>query len=393
MNAVHPVAPEEVMAYLDGEMPAAQARDIKAHLAGCDACRELVSELRQGSAHMREWQIEEPPTSLAAPPSRRRTALELPTGAGWALRAWTRMTRRPVLAAATAVVLLASIPLLRSSPKPVIVASSRELPETIVDSRQQIAAQGFAGPNPNAAPMRAATQAGPAGRAQTADRLRIIRTATLRLVAGRFDRIRPAIDRILQNAGGFAGTLTASEPPAGPRSISGTLRIPNSRLDAALTELRQLGRVIEESQNAEDVTAAVADLEVRLSNGRVTEQRLNDVLRNRTGGVADVLEVEREIARVRTEIEQMEAQRQQLDRAIEYATLTLEIVEERAAAVNLGPVPIPTRLRLAIADGIASAASSVLAVTLLLLRRGPALLLWSMLLGPPLWWILRSRSA
>ena len=100
-----------------------------------------------------------------------------------------------------------------------------------------------------------------------------------------------------------------------------------------------------------------------------------------------------EIARVRGEIEQMEAERKQLDRRIEYATLTLEIVEERAAAVNLGPVPIPTRLRLAIADGIASAATSMLAVTLLILRRGPALVLWALLLSPPVWWMLRRRSA
>ena len=50
MNAVHPIAPEDVMAHLDGELPAGQARGIEAHLAGCDACRQLLSELRQGSA-------------------------------------------------------------------------------------------------------------------------------------------------------------------------------------------------------------------------------------------------------------------------------------------------------------------------------------------------------
>jgi hypothetical protein len=73
--------------------------------------------------------------------------------------------------------------------------------------------------------------------------------------------------------------------------------------------------------------------------------------------------------------------------------VTLEIAEERAAAVNLGPVPIPTRLRLAIADGIQTAATSMLDVALLFLRRGPVLLLWASLLGPPLWLMLRRRSA
>lgn len=394
MNAVHPVAPEDVMAYFDGELPAAQGRDIEAHLVSCDACRGLLSELREGSTRMRDWQVEEPPHSLVSPPSRRPIASKRQTGIPWP-RAWTWATRAPLLAGAAAVVVIAAIPLLQPSSKPAVMASaSREKPETIADfPGQQIAAQGFAGSGANAAPMRAATQIDQVRRAQTPDGPRIVRTATLRLVAANFDRIRPAVDRILQNIGGFAGTLTASNRPGEPRSISGTLRIPSFRFDAALAELRQLGRVTEESQNAEDVTATVADLDARLSNARVTEKRLTEVLQRRTGDVGDVLEVEREIARVRGEIEQMEAQRKQLDRRIEYATLTLEIVEERAAAVNLGPVPIPTRLRLAIADGIAAAATSMLAVTLLFLRRGPALLLWAVLLGPPLWLMLRRRSA
>jgi uncharacterized protein DUF4349 len=49
----------------------------------------------------------------------------------------------------------------------------------------------------------------------------------------------------------------------------------------------------------------VVDIEARLANGRNTEKRLGEVLRNRTGKVSDVLEVEREIARVREEIERL----------------------------------------------------------------------------------------
>jgi hypothetical protein len=397
MNAVHPVAGEDVMAYLDGEVPAAQARDIEAHLATCDACRELLSELREGSTQMREWKVAEMPQSLVAPSAARRPiARRHSAWTPWHSPAWAWVTRSPLLAGAAVVVVIVAIPLLQPSPKNAIdLVASRDMPVAVVapGSSQESRVptlQGFAGNNVPFDEQANATQA-PAVEAPAGPR--IMRTAMLRLVAANFDRIRPAIDRILQNVGGFAGTLTASDRPEGPRSISGTLRIPNSRFEAALAELRQLGRVTEESLNAEDVTATVADLDARLSNARVTEKRLTEVLRSRTGDVGDVLEVEREIARVRAEIEQMEAQRKQLDRRIEYATVTLEIVEERAAAVNLGPVPIPTRLRLAIADGIASAATSMLAVTLLLLRGGPVLLLWAVLLGPPLWLMLRRRSA
>ena len=222
---------------------------------------------------------------------------------------------------------------------------------------------------------------------------RIVRTATLRIVAtGDFERIRPAVDRILQSVGGFVGDITAYDRPGSARSLRGTLRIPSTQFSAALAQLRALGRVTEDSQNAEDVTATVVDLDVRLANGRVTEKRLSQVLLNRTGSVTDVLEVEREVARVRTEIEQLEAQRTQLDRRIEYGTVTLEIVEEQPATVMLGPVPIPTRLRHAIADGVESAAMSMLAMTLFVLRAGPVTLLWVTVLGLPAWWIFRRQT-
>lgn len=372
MNA-HRLAPEDVMAYVDGQVSAAEAQHIKTHLAGCDSCRQLAGELRAGSKEIRTWTVEEPPPSLMVP--QRRDHHRARTWVSWGPRSWNLATRHPLLAVGAVVVLLAAPMVMPALQRAKPLTAARETPETPI--RLGGAADAVSRVQPE----------------QIDNGPRIVRTATLRVVAENFDRIRPAIDRILQNMGGFAGTLAASEPPGAARSVRGTLRIPSSRFDAALAELRALGRVVEESQNAEDVTATVADLDARLSNSRVIEKRLTEVLRSRTGDVSDVLEVEREIARVRGEIEQMEAERKQLDRRIEYATLTLEIVEERAAAVNLGPVPIPTRLRLAIADGIASAATSMLAVTLLILRRGPALLLWALLLSPPVWWMLRRRSA
>ena len=70
MNAVHPLAPEAVMAYLDGEVTAAEARDIQAHLAACGTCQQLAADLREGSGQLREWQVDEPPPTLVAPSPR-----------------------------------------------------------------------------------------------------------------------------------------------------------------------------------------------------------------------------------------------------------------------------------------------------------------------------------
>ena len=396
MNPAHPLVPEDVMAYLDGEIVDEEARRIQAHVATCDGCQQLVAELRDGSRQMRSWQIEGPPQSLVPPPAPRRTGAT-PGRADFSFRAWSFVMGHRLLAGA-AVAVLILVPLVMRPAREMAIGLSgmsvTEKAESIEDPAVQYHRQYNRLGGAFSAPQSVAAQGVQGNRVpapQEGTGPRIVRTATVRIVAAGFDRVRPAIDRVLETVSGFTGELTASDRPGTPRSIRGTLRIPSAQLDDALTALRGLGRVVEESRGAEDVTASVVDLNVRLTNARVTERRLTDVLRNRTGGVADVLEVEREIARVRTDIEQMEAQRQQLERRVEYATVTLEISEERAAAVNLGPVPIPTRLRHAIADGLESAAMSMLEATVFVLRRGPALLLWMIVLGLPVWWMVRRR--
>ena len=391
MTAVHPVRPEDLMAYLDGETTAPVARDIQAHLADCDACQRLAAELRDGSRQMREWQLEEPPAMAAPPfPTRARKSVSF--------RAQLlRLVAQHRLVAATAIVVLLVgtaivVPPVRKAPLRA-AASTIEHAESIEPVNRFQSSSALAG-STAAAPRLSQNGAGArAPEPNVATGPRIVRTATLRLIAADITRIRPAIDRILKSVGGFVGGITDSDRPGSPRSIRGTLRIPSAQFDSALAALRALGRVTEESQGADDVTAAVADLEVRLANSRVTERRLSELLRNRTGDVSDVLEVEREMARVRTEIEQMESERKQFERRIEYATLTVEVVEERAAAVNLGPIPIPTRLRHAIADGVESAAMSMLEAVLFALRAGPALLVWTIVLGLPAWLLVRRYAA
>ena len=217
----------------------------------------------------------------------------------------------------------------------------------------------------------------------------VTRTVTLRIVAKDFDSARPAVDRILRDVSGFVGQISASAARGSARSLTATLRVPADRLDAALAALKGLGQVVEESQGGDDVTEQAVDLDARLTNARNTEKRLTDVLQHRTGKVGDVLEVEREIARVRGEIERMDAERQNLARRVAYATVTLEILEERRADLDLGPLPVSRQFRNAIVDGFRGAFESALGLAVFGARVGPALLLWGLVLAWPVWLVRR----
>jgi Domain of unknown function (DUF4349) len=162
------------------------------------------------------------------------------------------------------------------------------------------------------------------------------------------------------------------------------LRVPAEQLDATLAEVKSLGRVESENQGGQDVTSQYVDLQARLANARNTEQRLTDLLRNRTGKLSDVLEVEQELDRVRGEIEQMEAQRKTMANQVSFATLNTTITEDYQAQLQVVPPSTSTRLGNAAIEGYRSMVDGVVSLALFLLSIGPSLLLWGAVLFFPL---------
>src|SRR6516225_4979772 len=56
----HPLEHEEIMAYLDGELPPERAAEAASHLERCSQCKQLAADLREVSQMMMAWQVEEP---------------------------------------------------------------------------------------------------------------------------------------------------------------------------------------------------------------------------------------------------------------------------------------------------------------------------------------------
>ena len=64
MTSPHTFDREEVMAYLDGELPPARAAIVRAHVEACESCRALAGDLRAVSARLAEWPVERTPDVL-----------------------------------------------------------------------------------------------------------------------------------------------------------------------------------------------------------------------------------------------------------------------------------------------------------------------------------------
>ena len=213
----------------------------------------------------------------------------------------------------------------------------------------------------------------------------IARSAELKLVVRKLEDARQQMGQILKQHEGYVGRLSVSAETGSAPSLLATLHVPSDRLDSCLEELLKIGRVTQESVQGEEVTKQHRDLSARIKNSRNTEARLNEVLQRNRGQTKDVLEVERESARVRGEIEQMEAERKSLEHHVEFAAINLNLVEEYRAQIAVPETSAGTRLHNAFVAGLRHASETLLGIVLFTAEYGLTLLLWFVLLVLPVY--------
>lgn len=94
-----------------------------------------------------------------------------------------------------------------------------------------------------------------------------------------------------------------------------------------MSGLSPLGRLEHVNVSAQDVGEEFTDISARAVNGRRLEQRLIELIATRTGKLSDVLDIERELARVREEIERMEGRLRYLQAHAAVSSLSIQVHE------------------------------------------------------------------
>jgi hypothetical protein len=109
------------------------------------------------------------------------------------------------------------------------------------------------------------------------------------------------------------------------------MRVPPGTVGGLLEKLRTFGTVTSENSTGEDITDEYVDLEARLKNMRASEARLQELLTRQTQKLADVLAVEKELTRVRGDIESFEAQKRNWDILTALVTIQVNFLEPKGA--------------------------------------------------------------
>jgi len=420
MNTIGHSAPEEVMAFLDGELVVAEARLVAAHLEHCAECAALADQFRSTSQMLSRWDVEPVPLrlsdavgSLATSNARDHKSTERKRSFLW--RGRSLVMAGGGLAVVALLVSVSFLPVRRRAvsytfQEPKLVSENNSLaPLLLEDKKKEYQAPAladkakakqfdrldqfarmheFMGASSHASASAAILSESKNGVLDSArfsvPAPMIARAVSLTLRVKDVSAARSPLDSILARHRGYSAQLNVSAPENGSRSFIASLRIPSTELSAAVGEIKALGRVENESQSGEEVSQQHADLVARLKTARETEERFQAILLQRTGKLSDVLEVEQNIARVRGEIEAMETEQKALEHRVDFASVEVQLTEDYKAQIGLPPDSVSTRMHNAFVTGYHNAAESVVGLVLFIEEFGPPLVLWLVILGLPM---------
>ncbi|HVH42044.1 MAG TPA: DUF4349 domain-containing protein, partial [Labilithrix sp.] len=213
-------------------------------------------------------------------------------------------------------------------------------------------------------------------------------TMDLSITVEHFDdalaRLRASVDR----AGGYVSEMHSGGAP-GEQTARLEIRVPAERAQGIRGSLTELGEVKNAIEKVEDVTEQRADLEARLANARVQEKRLLEIMANRGGSIADLVETERELARVRENVERLEAQERSIRSKVDLATIHVSLATRSTPAWKTPG----TSLYRAARNGAEGAAAVAVYAGMAVLTLAPLLLPIAMLVAAIVVFVRRRRAS
>lgn len=157
---------------------------------------------------------------------------------------------------------------------------------------------------------------------------KIIKTANLRFATANIDESYALVQKsaqkykaILQNDN------TGKDYYSVYRNV--TLRIPKQHFDAFINDLSKGVAYFDRKEiSAQDVSEEFVDLEARLKAKQTLENRYLELL-SKANKVSEILEIEKELANIREEIEAKQGRLQYLQSRVAMSTITIEMYTEK----------------------------------------------------------------
>lgn len=219
---------------------------------------------------------------------------------------------------------------------------------------------------------------------------KIIYTAEVSLVAENLTTAQNRLLQLVKTHKGYIAETQIGGSSGSPRQGRWKVRVPESQYESFMAQVAKMGELQTVHADSKDVSEEYYDVEARISNKQVEERRLVKHLEQSTAKLRDILEVEREISRVRGEIEQLQGRLRVLANLTALTTITITINEIK----DYVP-PAPPTFSAQIARAFATSLGMLRDVGKTAVLSVVALVPWLVVFGVPaacVWLLMRRRG-
>jgi len=201
--------------------------------------------------------------------------------------------------------------------------------------------------------------------AAAADR-KIIKNAELTIEVTSPAEAQRSVASIAETHGGFVVTSETkqsehSDPAKRTLEVKLTARVPANQFDATVGAIEKLATsVVHQNISGNDVTEEFIDLEARIRTQKALELQFLQIMKQ-AGKITDALEVQRQIAEVRTDIEKLEGRKRFLENRASLSTISVNI--RTPVVIVVSTTGFGRNLREAVSDSVDVASAIVLFFT------------------------------
>ena len=160
---------------------------------------------------------------------------------------------------------------------------------------------------------------------------KVVYTGRIDLIVDDFDEAQGKLSGVIEEHKAYVARSETTGEPGTPRSGTWTLRVPAAGFDAFMDAVAKLGEARKRTKDSDDVTDRYYDTEAEALNLEAREKALRKLYEQKIAGtkLAELMEVDRELARVRGDINVRLGQMKRWDNLASYSTLEVSIRDRK----------------------------------------------------------------
>ena len=163
----------------------------------------------------------------------------------------------------------------------------------------------------------------------TGDRT-VIQNSTLSLLVNNVEEVKDTILTKTRELGGFMVSVNVNNPQDAATATI-TVRVPSTKLENAVKEFRGFAiRVTSEYLSGEDVTDEYTDIQAQMATLLTTKEKFEEIL-DRATAIQDILNVQRELINLQSQIDSLKGQQLYIERNAEMARITIYLSTDELA--------------------------------------------------------------